>query len=288
MAAAINVKRRRPEFLCLPSPPFLCSYLNSHSSACTPLCLCSTPTHALEPQFHRRRRLGFPPPPWIRRRWWRIGSAAPSSWFLWSPGAYQARAAAGSRPRRPKEPRPARRSAARSAAVAKFPHRRFPFVFELASLFCTRWAKTPARYPIVLSILAPPRARRSSSAAPFRRRPPARHDCPPRLPCHVRKRPRFVLHWLVDGMVSRMPPKHNAGELPPRAAALRRARRCAPLAHVPRHWIRHGQSWSKQGRYPLAAVHRGPVSRAHDAVHNTRARRRPLDPISIARRWQSC
>jgi hypothetical protein len=44
-------------FLHLPSPSSLCSYLNSRSSSCTPLCARSTPTYALEHQFHRRRHL---------------------------------------------------------------------------------------------------------------------------------------------------------------------------------------------------------------------------------------
>jgi hypothetical protein len=63
MAAAINGKRRRSGSSRLPSPSSPCSYLSSRSSSCPPLCLRSTPTHALEHQFHRRRRLCFSPPP---------------------------------------------------------------------------------------------------------------------------------------------------------------------------------------------------------------------------------
>jgi hypothetical protein len=47
----------------LPSPSSPCSYLSSRSSSCTPLCTRSTPTHALEHQSHRCRRLCITSPP---------------------------------------------------------------------------------------------------------------------------------------------------------------------------------------------------------------------------------
>jgi hypothetical protein len=63
MAAAINGKRRRPRSSRLPSPSSPFSYLSSRSSSCSPLCTRSKPTHALEHQFHRRRRLCITLPP---------------------------------------------------------------------------------------------------------------------------------------------------------------------------------------------------------------------------------
>jgi hypothetical protein len=63
MSAAINGRRRRSGSSRLPSPPSLWPYLSSRSSSCPSLCNCSTPTHALEPQFPRRRRHCFIPPP---------------------------------------------------------------------------------------------------------------------------------------------------------------------------------------------------------------------------------
>jgi hypothetical protein len=82
MAAAINGKRRRSEPARLPSPPSLRSYLSTHSSSCTSLCTCSTPTHAFEPNSTsaaasgpRRRRANVavgevpPPPPFSLSLW---------------------------------------------------------------------------------------------------------------------------------------------------------------------------------------------------------------------------
>jgi hypothetical protein len=82
MAAAINGKRRRSEPARLPSPSSLRSYLSTHSIACASLCLPSTPTRLLEPQFpsaaasgSRRRRAnvavgeGPPPPPFSLSLW---------------------------------------------------------------------------------------------------------------------------------------------------------------------------------------------------------------------------
>jgi hypothetical protein len=63
MAADINGKCRRSGSFRLPSPSSLWPYLSSRSSSCPPLCLLSTPTRALEPQFPRRRHLCPPLPP---------------------------------------------------------------------------------------------------------------------------------------------------------------------------------------------------------------------------------
>jgi hypothetical protein len=82
MAAAINGKRHRSEPARLPSPSFLWLYLSPYSNAFASLCLPSTPTHLLEPQFtsaaasgSRRRRAivaageGLPPPPFSLSLW---------------------------------------------------------------------------------------------------------------------------------------------------------------------------------------------------------------------------
>jgi hypothetical protein len=82
MAAAINGKRRRSEPARLPSPSSLRFYLNPCSITCASLCLPSTPTRLLEPQFPSaaasgsRRRHAFvasgegpPPPPPFSSLW---------------------------------------------------------------------------------------------------------------------------------------------------------------------------------------------------------------------------
>jgi hypothetical protein len=133
MPAATNGSRHRSGSSRLSSPPFMCCYLSTRSSSCTPLCTRSTPLHALEPNS-----TGAPPrvpaaavvnssPPVkdnLRRpSFFLLGSTRGSSSSgccrFSSPGPVGA------------TPRP-RRSTARPAAFAKLYRRRIPFVFELA------------------------------------------------------------------------------------------------------------------------------------------------------------
>jgi hypothetical protein len=135
MAATINGKRRRSGFLRLPSPPSLCSYLNSRSSSCAPLCTRSTPTRALEHQFPRRRHLCFTPPPdavgEVHRRpilSFSEHDRLPHVTLVVQGSCPRDRAAPGARV-------PACRSAARATAVVGLLHRRVFFVFVFAQLF---------------------------------------------------------------------------------------------------------------------------------------------------------
>jgi hypothetical protein len=127
MPAATNGSRRHSGSSRLSSPPFLCCYLSTHSSSCTPLCTRSTPLHALEPNS-----TGAPPrvpaaavvnssPPVkdnLRRpSFFLFGSTRGSS----NSGCcrFSSSGAVGAAPR-------PHRSTARLAAVAKLHHRRIP------------------------------------------------------------------------------------------------------------------------------------------------------------------
>jgi hypothetical protein len=153
MAATINGKRRRSGSSRFSSPSSPCSYLSLRSRSCTPLCTRSTPTHALEHQSHRRRRLCITPPPdavggvlcgpilsfperdhILTRRWLSRGSR------------HQDRTASGARV-------PGRRSAARAAAVDELLHccllfargeQSFPTCFSFLARF-SRPTDSPAR-----------------------------------------------------------------------------------------------------------------------------------------------
>jgi hypothetical protein len=143
MAATINGKRRRSGSSRLPSPSSPCSYLSSRSSSCPPLCTRSTPTHALEHQFHRRRRLCITSPPDA------VGGVLRGpilsfperdrilTWRLLSRGSrHRDCAASGARV-------PTRRSAARAAAVVELLHCCLLFARVLARRFFAWWAKFP-------------------------------------------------------------------------------------------------------------------------------------------------
>jgi hypothetical protein len=76
-------------------------------------------------------------------------------------------------------------------------------------------------------------------------------------------------------------PRCNAGEPPPRGSPLW----C--MHHRYTHTHDHGhpifcERPRLDGAYPLGLVHRGPVSRAHGAIHRACARLRPLDLRSMA------
>jgi hypothetical protein len=182
-------------------------------------------------------------------------------------------------------PRP-HRSAARSTAVAKLPRRRTPFAFELTYFFFARWAKTPAIFPLILCTLARSQARRSGRAAPFRCRPPTRHDHPPRPPCHVRTRLRYEMHQLVDQMMAGSTVQGRRR----RASAARHSSSVNPAATPtcmrPGSLDRWSTALIKTRGYPFGAVHRGPVRRVHGAVHRARARPWSLDLRYTVRLWR--
>jgi hypothetical protein len=74
-------------------------------------------------------------------------------------------------------PRPPERRPIRCRCQVSSPAPSLRFLARLLLLHTV--SKNPCSISLSLVHLAPPRARRSSRATPFRCRPPTRHDCPP-------------------------------------------------------------------------------------------------------------
>jgi hypothetical protein len=138
MAAAINGKRRRSGSFRLPSPSSPCSYLSSSSSSCPSLCTRITPLHALEHPFPpKHRRLCISPPPDV------VGEVHRRPIFSFPERdriphvmlVVQGKPSLGSRSVWSLVP--ARRSAARAAAIVELHHCRLPFSRELPRRFFT-------------------------------------------------------------------------------------------------------------------------------------------------------
>jgi hypothetical protein len=279
MAAAINGKRHRPGFLRLPSPPSLCSYLNSRSSSYTPLCTRSTPTRAPEHQFPQCRHLCFTPqsvkciaalsflsPNTIvsSRDACCPGKPSPGSHSAWSTGPRPPEHRPSRRHRRFATPARFLRLQVRPALLRSVRNRPSSFLFPLSFHRRTR-DLTGAAVP-------PPSGagRRRGTGNPL--------DSP--VTCanaSATRRAHSRTFW-SNAAGSRAAPANS----PPRAAALRRARRRPSPARVLGRGISDGCAKSRTPCFEWP-VHRGPVSRAHGAVHGVRTRWQPLDPRSTVR-----
>jgi hypothetical protein len=166
-------------------------------------------------------------------------------------------------------------------------HRRGPapsFLFPLPLLLQVLHAtvSNDPCFPFLLRATACPRARRSDRSAPFRRRPPVRHDSLHKPHEHMRKRPCVIFDGRRGGREHRPAPTPASS-------------RCAPplsdnaaAAHRVHTFRAVGSRTSGPDHVPLRlkrAVHRGPVHQAHGAVHGARASPWPLDLRSTVPGW---
>jgi hypothetical protein len=99
----------------------------------------------------------------------------------------------------------------------------------------------PARFPFLSFTAAHPQARRSGRSAPFRCRPPARHNCPYRPPVTCARAPASFCTSSWSEWWPGMPSRANAGEPLSRATALWRRHRRPSLACVLGLWISLGR-----------------------------------------------